>query len=411
MAIKVYTALQKGAPVLCGVPGSLIDVLDAVLVNGYGESNVMSINRSGVIATVDTDSPHGFSTGDVALISGASEPEYNGEFVVTVTGSTSFTYDVTGSPSTPATGTITAKRAPAGFSKVFADTNKAVYRSNDLSSRRHYFRIVDDSTTPGGAREARLWGYETMLDIDTGTGMYPTVGQHPDGFFCQKSNFLDSYGRHWVLITDGKTVYHFVYNNSDTGHPELINYPYAEMSAYGFGDALAYNPGDAYLSWVTGNPNTNEFYPPWRCGLFNAARWIIADSPTSTNATVIAARDYTGVPGARHMQLFGTGMINTLGASDVMPYPHPIDNGFYMVPVLLTQGWPSVIRGRMPGLYEPLHGRCFPNTQIIENVIGFPGRKFMMLWGRNGAFSKGSMPVVGGSDGALVVDITGPWDS
>lgn len=399
MAIKVFASLQQGAPTINGVTGSLITALDAILVNGYGQVNVSSITRSGTTATVTTATAHGLATGDVALIAGAAETEYNGEFVVTVTGGTSFTYDVSGSPATPATGTITSKRAPAGFTKTFSGTNKAVYRSNDLSSRRHYFRIVDDGTTSGGAREARLWGYETMSDVDTGTGMYPTVGQHSNGFFCQKSDIADATGRHWVLITDGKTVYHFAYigSNVTTGD---ITAPSSNMNAFGFGDALEFKSGDAYLSWVTGNSQTNNFSSTQYCGLFNGATSITAATPSASQATIMASRDFTGVAGARQMQIFASGLNASLGISANISYPHLIDNGFYIVPALLTQGLPALIRGRMPGYYEPLQSNCFPNTQIIENVIGFTGRKFMMLWGKNSS-----------SVGACVVDITGPWDS
>ncbi len=399
MAIKVYTSLQQGAPTINGVTGSLITALDAILVNGYGQVNVSSITRSGTTATVTTATAHGFSTGDVALIAGAAETEYNGEFVVTVTGGTSFTYDVSGSPATPATGTITSKRAPGGFTKTFAGTNKAVYRSNDLSSRRHYFRFLDDGTTSGGAREARLWGYETMSDVDTGTGMYPTVGQYPNGFYCQKSDTADATPRNWVLITDGKTVYHFAYIASNASSGD-ITAPSTIMNAFAFGDALEFKPGDAYLSFVTGNSTTNQFSSTQYCGLFNGATSITAATPSTSQATIITARDFTAVAGARQTQIFASGLNSSIGASTNISYPHQIDNGFYMVPALLTQASPSLIRGRLPGYFEPLHGPCFPNTQIVENVQGYTGRKFMMLWGKNSSLV-----------GACLIDITGPWDS
>lgn len=399
MAIKVYTSLQQGAPTINGVAGSLITALDAILVNGYGQVNVSSIARSGTTATVTTATAHGLATGDVALIAGAAETEYNGEFVVTVTGGSSFTYDVTGSPTTPATGTITCKRAPGGFTKVFSGTNKAVYRSNDLSSRRHYFRIVDDGTTSGGAREARLWGYVTMSDVDTGTDIYPTASQHLNGFYCQKSNSADSTGRHWVLITDGKTVYHFAYISSNTTSGD-ITAPGNDMNAFGFGDAIEFKPGDAYLSWVTGNPSSNQFSSSQYCGLFNSAISITNANPSASQATIITSRDFTAVAGARPTQVFAVGLSNYLGGVAHISYPHQIDNGFYMAPALLTQASPSLIRGRLPGFFEPLHGPCFPNTQIVENVQGYAGRKFMMLWGKNASVI-----------GACLIDITGPWDS
>lgn len=399
MAIKVYTSLQQGAPTINGVTGSLITALDAILVDGYGQVNVSSITRSGTTATVTTATAHGLATGDVALIAGAAETDYNGEFVVTITGATTFTYDVVGSPSTPATGTITSKRAPGGFTKAFAGTNKAVYRSNDLSSRRHYFRILDDGTTAGGAREARLWGYVTMADVDTGTDMYPTTGQYPNGFFCQKSDAANSNGRHWVLITDGKTVYHFAYIGSDATSGD-ITAPGSNMSAFGFGDAIEFKPGDAYLSWVTGNAAANQLSGAQYSGLFNSVSSFSMGSPGTSNAMIITSRDFTAVAGARPAQMFATGLNTSMGVITNISYPHVIDNGFYMAPALLIQGSPSLIRGRMPGIFEPLHSTCFPNTQIIENVQGYTGRKFMMLWGKHSS-----------GIGAIVVDITGPWDS
>ena len=394
MPVKVYTSLQQGAPTINGTAGSLITALDAILVNGYGQVNVSSITRSGTTATVATADAHGLSTGDVVLISGATQTEYNGEFVVTVTGFSSFTYEVSGSPTTPATGTITSKRAPAGFSKVFSGTNKAVYRSNDPSSRKHYFRIVDDGSTAGGAREARLWGYEAMSDVDTGTGMYPTTAQYSNGFFCQKSATADSTARHWVLVTDGKTVYCFVYINTPAPSGDITN-P-SNVSSFGFGDAIGFKPGDAYLSWVTGDPTVNNFTNP-QSGLFSSATWLTAADPP--NPTIMAARNFTGVPGARQMQVFATAFSAIVGGATYISYPNPLDNGFYMVPALLTQGSPGLFRGRLPGFYEPMHGRCFPNMQIIENVTGFTGRKFMMLWGDNNG------------PGVCMLDITGPWDS
>jgi hypothetical protein len=71
---------------------------------------IIGITRSGTTATVNTGQAHGFLTGHIAAIAGAVETDYNGDFQITVTSTTEFTYTVSGSPSTPATGTITAGR-------------------------------------------------------------------------------------------------------------------------------------------------------------------------------------------------------------------------------------------------------------------------------------------------------------
>lgn len=68
---------------------------------------VTSLTRSGTTATAGTSTPHMLATGMQTTISGAVETAYNGLVTVTVTGENSFTYQVAGAPSTPATGTIT----------------------------------------------------------------------------------------------------------------------------------------------------------------------------------------------------------------------------------------------------------------------------------------------------------------
>jgi len=65
-----------------------------------------SITRSGSTATA-TATAHGLATGDTAIIRGATEEEYNEIATVTVTGVNTFTYAVTGTPATPATGSPT----------------------------------------------------------------------------------------------------------------------------------------------------------------------------------------------------------------------------------------------------------------------------------------------------------------
>lgn len=64
-----------------------------------------TITRSGSTATV-TQTGHGLATGNVVRVRGADQPEYNGIFTITVTGTDTYTYAVTGTPATPATGTI-----------------------------------------------------------------------------------------------------------------------------------------------------------------------------------------------------------------------------------------------------------------------------------------------------------------
>ncbi|MGD9276259.1 MAG: baseplate J/gp47 family protein [Candidatus Pacearchaeota archaeon] len=68
----------------------------------------VGITRSGIIATVTTSINHKLAPNISVTIAGANESEYNGTFTILETTENTFTYTVSGSPATPATGTITA---------------------------------------------------------------------------------------------------------------------------------------------------------------------------------------------------------------------------------------------------------------------------------------------------------------
>lgn len=70
--------------------------------------SVSSITRSGTTATVTCGVAHTVTDGSPVTISGADQSEYNGIFQAAYVSSTVFTIEVTGSPATPATGTILA---------------------------------------------------------------------------------------------------------------------------------------------------------------------------------------------------------------------------------------------------------------------------------------------------------------
>ncbi len=71
-----------------------------------------SVTRSGTTATIVFSTNTEFRTGSEVFITGATQSEYNGRFKLTeaTTASHTFTFTVTGSPATPATGTIVASQ-------------------------------------------------------------------------------------------------------------------------------------------------------------------------------------------------------------------------------------------------------------------------------------------------------------
>jgi uncharacterized phage protein gp47/JayE len=87
--------------------------------------NVTSIIRVGNIATVTTPSDHLLASGIEVTIAGANETDYNGTYPITVISSTEFTYTISTTPSTPATGTITA-----GFTTASVEVQSLTTGSN-----------------------------------------------------------------------------------------------------------------------------------------------------------------------------------------------------------------------------------------------------------------------------------------
>jgi len=100
--------------------------------------SLTSLTRVGAVATATTGAAHNLATSVPVAISGADQTEYNGTFPVTVISATTFTYNVAGSPTTPATGTIistfTTALAPVTSVSEGFDTNQASGASLTLGS-------------------------------------------------------------------------------------------------------------------------------------------------------------------------------------------------------------------------------------------------------------------------------------
>ena len=86
---------------------------------------ISSITKSGTTATLTTASPHGLITGNRVTISGASSSEYNGTFVITKTGTSTFTYVMASAPAANATvvGTYTTIGITGADSSTFINVN------------------------------------------------------------------------------------------------------------------------------------------------------------------------------------------------------------------------------------------------------------------------------------------------
>jgi hypothetical protein len=120
---------------------------------------ISSITKSGTTATLTTASPHGLLTNNRVTISGASSSEYNGTFVITKTGASTFTYVMASAPAANATvvGTYTTIGITGIDSSNFINVNLFKNRLyfTQKNSLNCYYLPVDSI---GGAASPLYFG-------------------------------------------------------------------------------------------------------------------------------------------------------------------------------------------------------------------------------------------------------------
>lgn len=369
--VKVFRNTDYGAPILYGNAGYMIPVLDACLVNGYGQNNVTSLTHSNGTVTVVTELAHGLKDLSRQTIAGANEAGYNGEFIITYVDTNIFTYQAAGISTSPATGTITTKSVSAGWTKPYTGTNLAAYRQGGGNQR--YLRI-DDTTT----LTCRVVGYEAMTGISAGTNAFPSSAQFSGGLYFQKSSTADiTNARDWLLIADDRQFFLWVNWNSDTA-------PFGGAPIVHFGDFISYKSNDLYNCHLVANIS----------GAIAGFRFTYVTSQIQTTDTGhYICRPYTqvgsSVAASRSVDYAkGNGQAN-MGASIAttgLPYPHPLDGGLYMSPVWIgesaTVAIQSVVRGHINGVWNPLHNRPLTHGDIFQGTGSLTGRTFMAISGQ-----------------------------
>lgn len=135
------------------------------------QETVTSITRSGSTATVN-HTAHGLVDGKKVMIKGANEKEYNGVYTLTRIDANSYSYTVSGTPATPATGTVKATGV------VIDGTTNGSGIATD--SRTH----ATDQPITGRVRKATGGTlYKTGAvagTVDSATGFSTTVQMIPD---------------------------------------------------------------------------------------------------------------------------------------------------------------------------------------------------------------------------------------
>jgi hypothetical protein len=145
----------------------------------FGPSlQVQSITQTGGVATVTTAAAHNLSTGATVVIEGADQLAYDGTFTVTVTGTNTFTYAISGNPASPATGNVTAVvpitvSQPLQVQSITAAGGLATVTTTNAHGLTTGIRVIIS-----GADQAAYDGTFTATVTGTNTFTFP-IGGNP----------------------------------------------------------------------------------------------------------------------------------------------------------------------------------------------------------------------------------------
>ena len=93
--------------------------------------------------------------------------------------------------------------------------------------------------------------------------------------------------------------------------------------------------------------------------------------------------------------------LNYSGRSSNIPFPNGPDYGLILHPIYLKESVGGHLRGFLPGMYWIHQNQPYAHLTLVDNVIGYAGRKFLIVtlcsyYGE-------------GNTCGFAFDTTGPW--
>ena len=280
-------------------------------------------------------------------------------------------------------------KAAAGWSIAYTDTNKRVYQQGAGSSGC-YYRVRDDGGGTGGAREALVFGAETMLDVNTaGSYRFPQASFLPtltdNSLSWRKSNTADATARTWIAFADSRTIYMFVL----TGDSANIYIPAM------LGDTYSLVPEDTYTAALVLRQSESD----------NAANshhlcWSLQTSANVLNSQNnqpgrYRQRNYTGTGAGTYFSTFTHAFQNTSSPSTnvewvgALFYPNGADSALWLArPYMLDTTVSNTLSvfGWLRGIWAPCHAMSsFTDMDTLSGMAGSPleGRTFTVIKGVN----------------------------
>lgn len=421
--IKFYVHTNNNAPQLQNAYGSMINVLDACLINGIQIGVVNSLTASGNTVTATFGAAHNLMQYQVIKITGAAQAEFNGEHrILTVPNSNEVTFELAAAPSvSTATGAISASLPPLGWEKPFSSSNpsgggKAAYRSlNLLLPSRPFLRVVDEldsAYTANYAKYAKVGIVEDMTDIDTMLGVQaPFDPANPNKNWVgtgSGASAINGWAKWYYARTEYEhEQYYGVSDSSPTPNgnrsylligsadafyilPSVVAGYQDSVSCYGFGAFKSYLQDDsganflnASFSYVSAQNLTNRIctYGTIACYENNAS-----------NSTVLQ-RGVGGVPAlwaeGRSESFLTRSYSNyyVSGYGNISGSPSSLGQVF-LLPIKIHG--PSILMGEFPLVKFIPHSKPYNNLQTIsianrkiisKNIMGFAAGANAFIYG------------------------------
>lgn len=358
-----FDSSETGAPVLNNVAGSLLNVLRGCLINGFNTRSVTSIVVASGIATA-TAAGHGYSAaqGKLLLVEGAPDAGLNGRVQPLSVTTNNFTYACPGVADGTYTGTITAKRAPLGWTEPHTGAGKAIFARSAPEATATLMRVQDTKASPATTTSAFVSMVDSATDVDTVTGEITANGN------VWRTGSASATAQPWVLVGDERGIWF-------TGRVGLGPLCW-------FGDPELLYPADANGCFMAAGSTSNNYD--------GAAVSLPVSSvvPAAGIAALYFRSSRDGATSGQRASFIGPaswGHDGLSGATDVIP--------------LLTDMYiktPVEIRARAAGLFVPLGNKPFPDLSV--QPVG--DRQFVAV---NFACINGT------NTGQVLIDLTGPW--
>lgn len=248
-------------------------------------------------------------------------------------------------------------KSAAGWAIPYDDSyEKTVFRSGS-GSRQRYFRVYDNDVIYPNM--ASIYGFETMSDVDTGTGKFPTDSQivTPAYSSIVKSTITDIAARNWDIVADSKLC--ILYINPEAS----ING--ANGCLYIFGDFVSLSASDEYNTLLIGRITNSSAVSG--NGL-SAATCTIANTVDGHHAARSYTQLGTSIRLGKHGDNYNAGI----------QFPNPVDGGLIMSRYWLTEA--NVLRGYIPGLwYLAPAASNFTHGDTFNGTGDLTGKTFMIV--------------------------------